>query len=287
MVSGSLPKASLRLRGGEQITITGKVELPPLKAFPEEIPLDVVYEDEDLAVINKPAGMAVHAGSGKGESGGRRTLVNALLYRFGTLSNVGGELRPGIVHRLDKETSGLILVAKNDRAHRKLAELFSQREIKKTYLALVQGWMPEDRGTINLPISRDLVRRQRMTTRRSSGRAAITHWKVMQRYQGKQGKFSLLEVNIETGRTHQIRAHLSSLGHPVAGDTLYGASSANRNSGYGGTASDSASLERNFLHSFKLQFQHPIKNTPLSFQQPLPQELSEFLRRIRDEQGPG
>src|SRR5262249_9689118 len=140
-VNSSLPKPSLKLRGGEEIVITGEVELPPLRAFPEDIPLDVIYEDESLAVINKPAGMRVHAGSGKDDAGNRGTMVNALLHRFNQLSQVGGELRPGIVHRLDKETSGLVLVAKSDLAHRKLAEQFSRREIKKTYIALVHGWM--------------------------------------------------------------------------------------------------------------------------------------------------
>ena len=275
-IQGVVPKASLRLRGGEEIVISGQVELPPLRAFPEDIPLDVVYEDDDVAVINKPAGMSVHAGSGKGEAGSRGTLVNALLHRFGTLSNVGGELRPGIVHRIDKETSGLLVVAKNDKAHRKLAQQFARRQVKKTYLALVHGWMDQDRGTIRSPIARDLLRRERMTTRRSDGRPAITHWRVLKRYQGKHGKFSLLEVKIETGRTHQIRVHLSSLGHAVAGDVLYGAPREIR--GYLGTPSHSASLGRHFLHASALQFEHPIKNTPLSFEQPLPAELENFLR---------
>jgi 23S rRNA pseudouridine1911/1915/1917 synthase len=273
-------KASLRLKGGERITITGEVELPPLKAFPEDIPLDVVYEDDDIAVINKPAGMTVHAGAGKAEAGGQGTLVNALLHRFRKLSQAGGELRPGIVHRIDKDTSGLLIVAKNDKSHLKLARQFSRREIKKTYTALVHGWMHQDQGTISAPISRDLVRRRRMTTRRREGREAVTHWKVLKHYESKRGKFSLLEINIETGRTHQIRVHLSSLGHPVAGDTLYGAPAASR--GYGGTSSNSASLERHFLHASALQFEHPIRHTPLSFKQPLPAELKNFLRKIGD-----
>lgn len=289
LVNGSTPKASMRLRGGEEIIITGAVELPPLRAFAEDIPLDVVYEDESLAVINKPAGMSVHAGSGKDEAGNRGTMVNALLHRFSKLSQVGGEMRPGIVHRLDKETSGLVLVAKSDLAHRRLAEQFSCREVKKTYIALVHGWMKQSKGTINAPISRDLVRRKRMTTRNpgsnpmgkigKSVRDAITHWKVLKEIGGEYGKFSQLEVKIETGRTHQIRVHLASLGHPVAGDTLYGAP---RPESYLGTGSGVASLERNFLHAFELQFQHPISNRPLSFQQPLPAELTEFLHEIGD-----
>lgn len=282
-VNGAAPKPSLKLRGGEEIVITGAVELPPLKAFPEDIPLDVVYEDESLAVINKPAGMSVHAGSGKDQAGNRGTMVNALLHRFNQLSQLGGELRPGIVHRLDKETSGLVLVAKSDLAHRKLAEQFSRREIKKTYIALVHGWMKTSHGTINAPISRDPVRRARMTTRHSSpsrpGREAVTHWQVKKQIEGPYGKFTLLEVLIETGRTHQIRVHLASIGHPVAGDTLYGAP---RPQSYLGTRSEVASLERNFLHAFEIQFRHPISNRGLSFQQALPAELIEFLQLIGD-----
>jgi 23S rRNA pseudouridine1911/1915/1917 synthase len=279
LLNGGVPKPSLRLRGGEQIAITGAVQLPPLRAFPEDIPLDVIYEDEALAVINKPAGMTVHAGSGKNDAGNRGTLVNALLHRFNRLSQVGGEIRPGIVHRLDKETSGLVLVARTDLAHRRLAEQFSRREVKKTYIALAHGWMKAAGGTINAPVSRDPVRRSRMTTRRAGGREAITHWKVQRQIEGRYGKFSLLEVRIETGRTHQIRVHLASIGHPVAGDALYGAP---RPQSYLGTASGVASLERNFLHAFAIQFRHPISNRPLSFQQPLPAELNEFLHRIGD-----
>lgn len=289
LLNGAVAKASMRLRGGEEITITGQVALPPLKAFAEAIPLDVVYEDADLAVVNKPAGMAVHAGSGKSDARNRGTLVNALLHRFGAtaMSSAGGELRPGIVHRLDKDTSGLIVVAKTDAAHRALAQQFAARRVKKTYLALVHGWMTptptpkqapkQAQGTVNAPISRDRARRARMTTRRGAagkpGRAAVTHWKVMKNIEGVAGKFSLLEVTIETGRTHQIRVHLASLGHPVVGDTLYGAP---RKLGYGETAS----LGRNFLHASGIQFQHPTTHEALAFRQPLPDELKKFFRRI-------
>lgn len=277
LVNGSFPKASSRLRGGEAIEITGAVTLPPLKAFPEDIPLDVVYEDDDLIVINKPAGMTVHAGSGKDESGGKGTLVNALLHRFNQLSKVGGELRPGIVHRLDKGTSGLLVVAKTDKAHRKLAQQFSRRQTQKTYIALVHGWMPQASGTITAPISRDVVRRTRMTTRRTQGREAVTHWKTLKQMDGPYGKLALLEVRIETGRTHQIRVHLSSLGHPVVGDTLYGAPRELRPAQ---TKEKSASLPRNFLHAAAIQFKHPVKDTPLRFEQPLPADLDLFLRKI-------
>jgi 23S rRNA pseudouridine1911/1915/1917 synthase len=277
MVDGKSPKPSFHLRGGEKIEILGAVERPPLRAIAEEIPLDIVYEDNDVAVINKPSGMMVHAGAGATDDDRNRgTLVNALLHRFGSLSGVGGELRPGIVHRLDKETSGLILVAKNDSAHRKLAAEFSNRQVKKTYTALVQGWLKIDRGTITSPISRDAVRRVRMTTRRSGGREAITHFEVQQRIQSSFGKFTLLTLKIDTGRTHQIRVHMASLGHPVVGDTLYGATREFRSQ-----TGDSISLSRNFLHAAVLQFTHPHTGSVLVFSCPIPEQLSEFLRLLK------
>ncbi|HEV3041048.1 MAG TPA: RluA family pseudouridine synthase [Candidatus Angelobacter sp.] len=281
LIRGHSPKPSFRLHGGEEVTVTGAVELPPLKAFPEDIPLNIIYEDQDLAVINKPAGMSVHAGSGKDDAGSRGTLVNALLYRLNQLSQLGGELRPGIVHRLDKETSGLLIAAKNDKAHRKLAGQFLKREISKTYIALVHGGMSADHGSMNTPISRDLARRARMTTRRSGGRNALTHWKILHPIDGPYGKFSLLEVRIETGRTHQIRVHLSSIGHPVVGDTLYGAPREiprARKSSI--DEPQSVSLARNFLHASALEFQHPLKGIPLKFECPLPLELKNILAQI-------
>jgi 23S rRNA pseudouridine1911/1915/1917 synthase len=276
LVNDSAAKASLRLRGGERIAILGEVKSPPLRAMAEEIPLDIVYEDDDLAVVNKAAGMMVHAGAGATEDERNRgTLVNALLHRFGRLSGMGGELRPGIVHRLDKATSGLIVVAKNDEAHRRLAAQFAQRVVKKTYVALVHGWMKQDRGTISTSISRDRMRRTRMTTKRSGGREAITHYTVQQRIDSKYGKFTLLEVRIDTGRTHQIRVHLASLRHPVVGDTLYGAPREMKAKNDG-----SVSLLRNFLHAAALRLQHPRSSVELSFARGLPEELEGFLRKI-------
>lgn len=282
LVDGKSTRASLQLRGGEHIEIVGEVDRPPLRAIAEEIPLDVIYEDDDLAVVNKPAGMMVHAGAGATEDERNRgTLVNALLHRFATLSGVGGELRPGIVHRLDKETSGLIVVAKNDIAHRKLSAEFSGRKVKKTYVTLVHGWLKNDKGTISSPISRDAVRRIRMTTRRSSGREAITKYIVEKKIESEFGKFTLLKIKIETGRTHQIRVHMASLGHPVVGDALYGAPREIR-----GKAGPMLSLSRNFLHSAELQFEHPRRGELLIFSSPLPDLLVEFLRHLETNLSP-
>jgi 23S rRNA pseudouridine1911/1915/1917 synthase len=283
-VNDAPAKASLKLRGGERIVVLGSAERPPLRAIAEEIPLDVIYEDGDLAIINKPAGMMVHAGAGATEDQRNRgTLVNALLHHFAALSAIGGEMRPGIVHRLDKETSGLIAVAKNDAAHRKLAAQFASREVKKKYIALVHGWIKKDSGTISASISRDRVRRVRMTTRQSGGREAVSHYKVVRRLDSAFGRFTLVEVKIDTGRTHQIRVHLSSLGHPVVGDSLYGAPR-EMNAGRGKRESSRAiSLARNFLHAAQLELVHPRTGASLAFKSPLPAELQAFLATIESD----
>jgi 23S rRNA pseudouridine1911/1915/1917 synthase len=291
LVDGERKKASLRLRGGETILITGDPHPAPLKATPEAIPLDIVYEDNDLAVVNKPAGMMVHAGSGQTEDArSRGTLVNALLHRFQSLSSTGGDLRPGIVHRLDKETSGLIVVAKNDHAHAALGAMFSGRRIRKTYLALVHGEVERDKGTISAAIGRDPVRRTRMTARPTqNARSAVSHYDVVRRLATRFGKFTLLKVRIETGRTHQIRVHLASIGHPVAGDTLYGAagqlSLQTPPESRPARKSDQAErlrLGRNFLHAAELEFEHPVTHGKLELKSPLPPELEAFLTRLDD-----
>jgi 23S rRNA pseudouridine1911/1915/1917 synthase len=283
-IDGEPAKGKQKLKGGELVEIEGEPHPQPLNAEPEDIPLTVIYEDDDLAVIDKPAGMMVHAGSGAPEHN-RGTLVNALLYYFGKgaeqLSSVGGALRPGIVHRLDKQTSGLIVVAKNDLIHRKLGEMFSERRLRKNYLALAQGWVERDEGTISLPISRDVVRRTRMTTRRAGGRTAVSHWKVLERVEGAFGRFTLLEVRIETGRTHQIRVHLQALGHPVVGDTLYGAPRVLRRKAAAHVEAEDLSLDRNFLHAAELEFTHPRSGKKLNLRAELPAELAEFLERLR------
>jgi 23S rRNA pseudouridine1911/1915/1917 synthase len=288
LVNNAPAKASLKLRGDERISILGPAERPPLRAIAEEIPLDIVYEDDDLAVINKPAGMMVHAGAGATDDARNRgTLVNALLHHFATLSGVGGETRPGIVHRLDKETSGLILVAKNDDAHRKLTAQFSRREVKKTYIALVHGWPKKDSGTISASISRDRARRTRMTTRLSGGREAVSHYKVLRHVESVYGKLSLIEVKIDTGRTHQIRVHMASLGHPVAGDKLYGAPAELkpdlRSTPRGKTTTlPTLSLPRNFLHAAELKFAHPRSGKTISLAAPLPNELKGYLAKLEE-----
>jgi 23S rRNA pseudouridine1911/1915/1917 synthase len=273
LVNGVAGKASQHVRAGELVELLEEPAAPPLRAMAEEIPLDIVYEDDDLAVINKPAGMMVHAGAGAtDDERNRGTLVNALLHHFEELSGVGGGLRPGIVHRLDRATSGLILVAKNDAAHGRLAAQFAARQVKKTYVALVHGHLKQDQGTISSSISRDRVRRTRMTTRRAGGREAVTHYTVTRRIGSGQGKFTLLEVRIDTGRTHQIRVHLASLGHPVVGDALYGAPREIKGL--------SVSLSRNFLHAARLEFRHPGSGEVIALERGLPGELREFLELV-------
>ena len=291
-VNGVAEKASLKLRGGESIEITGEAHPAPLKAMAEDIPLLVVYEDADLAVVNKPAGMMVHAGAGQNEDARNNgTLVNALLFRFKKLSATGGDLRPGIVHRLDKDTSGLIVVAKNDRAHQALAEMFASRQIKKTYIALVQGEVERPRGSITAEVGRDPLRRTRMTTRPTeNSRSAVSHYEVVRRFANRFGKYTLVKVRIETGRTHQIRVHMASIGHPVVGDTLYGAAGQQTDQVASQAATSKAArrksdperlrLGRNFLHAARLEFPHPKTGKVLELEAPLPAELEAFLEQL-------
>jgi 23S rRNA pseudouridine1911/1915/1917 synthase len=285
-VDGKYAKASHKLRGGEKISILADPQPPPLRAIAEAIPLEIVYEDEDLAVVNKPAGMMVHAGSGLTEDDRNRgTLVNALLHHIGELSNSSGPLRPGIVHRLDKQTSGLIVVAKNDAAHAKLSGLFSRRQVRKLYLALVHGALKKDSGTVNAAISRDVIRRTRMTTKREGGRSAVSHWQVLRRVAGPYGNFTLLAVRIETGRTHQIRVHMASLGHPVVGDTLYGAPGSITPVPSGRKLRQDnllprLALDRNFLHAAELEFAHPRTGKRIALASQLPADLKDFLGRL-------
>jgi 23S rRNA pseudouridine1911/1915/1917 synthase len=265
-ISERLARRAQRVMPGDIINIE-ILPRPPLRAAPEEIPLDVLYEDEDLIVVNKPAGMVVHAGAGAA----RGTLVNALLHHFGKLSSLGGNLRPGIVHRLDRGTSGAMVAARNDVAHRLLAEQFRSRAVSKTYVALLHGRMSRDAGTIERPISRDPQRRTRMTARLGHGRAAQTDWRVLLRL----GNLSLIEAEPRTGRTHQIRAHFAAAGHPLVGDTLYGAP---RQVRAGGASLNP--LGRVFLHAARLSFAHPRTGATIEVRAPLDPGLREYLKEL-------
>ncbi|HET6930131.1 MAG TPA: RluA family pseudouridine synthase [Candidatus Acidoferrum sp.] len=270
ILNGKAAKGSHNVRTSDVVEVT-PTPRPAMKAEAEQIPLDILYEDDDLIAVNKAAGMTVHAGAGNS----RGTLVNALLGRGQALSQGGDPVRPGIVHRIDKETSGILLVAKNDFAHAKLAESFRERTIEKTYIALVQGILTEDRGRIELPIARDPVRRNRMTAKRTASlpnaRAARTDWRVL----AKIDSTTLVQVQLHTGRTHQIRVHFSALRHPVVGDTLYGAS--------GQLVVGNSSLPalgRNFLHAAKLGFQQPRTGQTIQLAAPLPGELRTYLAKL-------
>jgi 23S rRNA pseudouridine1911/1915/1917 synthase len=268
-VDGVVRRASYRVEAGEGVAIEIPPP-PPAAVAAEAIPLEILYEDEDLAVINKPAGMTVHPGAGADLG----TMVSALLHHFGGdrgLSAVGGPLRPGIVHRLDRDTSGAIVIAKNDLTHRKLVEDFRARRVAKTYLALLHGRIKGEAGTVDLPIARDLRRPSRMTARRREGRAARTDWRVRLRLNG----FTLIEADLRTGRTHQIRAHFAALGCPVLGDTLYGAPRRERV----GTEL-LPPLARNFLHSARLGFVHPRTGKPIDARAPVPPELVRYLEAL-------
>ncbi|HEV3198662.1 MAG TPA: RluA family pseudouridine synthase [Bryobacteraceae bacterium] len=273
LIDGRRERASHLVRVGETIDVE-PAEAPPLHATPEAIPLTVLYEDDDVVAIDKPAGMVVHAGAGVHAG----TLVNALLHRFGALSGVGGELRPGIVHRLDRFTSGVLLVAKNDAAHQRLAAQFSGRLVEKVYLALVHGKVKQESGRIERPIARDPVRRVRMTARLAEGRAAWSEYRCLRRFAPQAARasgFTLLEVRIGTGRTHQIRVHLSSLGHPVVGDTLYGAPE---------KVEGRPPLRRYFLHAHRIRFQLPSTGAEISVISPLPPELEVWMQGLSSEQ---
>ncbi len=248
LVNGSAAKASLILRGGESIQVD-PAELPPLKATPENLPIEILYQDDSVIAINKPAGLTVHAGAGAHEG----TLVNRLVHHFQSLSKLGGDLRPGIVHRLDKGTSGVLLVARNDAAHRALAEQFASRTTEKIYIAVVQGIVKHDSGRITKPITRDPVHRTRMTAKLDRGRDALTDFRVLKRFENT----TLLEVRIGTGRTHQIRAHMASIRHPVLGDRLYGARPA----------------ERIFLHAWKISFISAATGERITVEAPVPPEF--------------
>jgi 23S rRNA pseudouridine1911/1915/1917 synthase len=267
LLRGHELRASYLLRGGETLTVE-PAGLRPLRAEPEALPLTILYEDPDVVAIDKPAGMVVHAGAGHD----RGTVVNALLHRFGSLSSLNGELRPGIVHRLDRDTSGVLVVARNDRAHQALAAQFQTRVVEKHYLALVHGRMKQPSGRITDPITRDPQRRTRMTSRLGVGRSAVTEFRMLE----ELGQFSLLAVRIRTGRTHQIRVHLSNLHHPIVGDRLYGAPA---------RVVGLPELPRFLLHAHRLRFQSPASGDWITVESPLPPLFCEILDALRKERG--
>ena len=252
-----------KLAAGDCITLT----LPdpqPIEAQPQNIPLDIVYEDDHLLVVNKPKGMVVHPASGNPDG----TLVNALLYHCrGQLSGVGGAIRPGIVHRIDKDTSGLLVVAKDDLTHQGLSEQMAVHAIHRVYHAVVYGNIRQDTGTIEAPIGRDPRDRKRMAVTPGQGKRACTHWQVLERF----GRFTLLACRLETGRTHQIRVHMAHIGHPLAGDPVYGPRSVIRD------------LQGQCLHAKELGFRHPVTGQEMRFDSPLPAYFTTFLERLRKE----
>lgn len=266
-VNGTIARASLKLKKGDKIILT----MPPpeiLEAGAEDIPVAIVFEDENLIVINKPAGMVVHPGAGV-HSG---TLVNALLHHCrGSLSSIGGVIRPGIVHRLDKDTSGLIVVAKNDNAHQKLAAQLKEKTARRTYIALVEGQPKEAEGTVTAPIGRHPVKRKEMAIV-ENGRNAVTHFKALKYFQ----RFTLMECSLETGRTHQIRVHMASLNLPVAGDIVY-----NRKTSGTLEGRHKLGLSGQALHAAKLSFTHPVTGLLLEFQAELPQDFERLLAKLK------
>ena len=259
-VDGRAVSKSYKLAGGEDVAVT-LPEPEPVEAVPQDIPLDVVYEDADVIVVNKPSGMVVHPAPGHPDG----TLVNALLYHCaGTLSGVGGALRPGIVHRIDRDTSGLIIAAKNDAAHQYLSAQLADHTLARTYECIVVGKLREDRGTVDAPIARHPTDRKRMAVV-AGGREAVTHWEVIARYPG----YTHVRCRLETGRTHQIRVHMAYIGHPILGDTVYGAKK------------EVPGLTGQCLHAVGLRFLHPRTHEVVELSCPLPEEFTRMLQKIR------
>jgi len=250
-----------RIKQGDRVTLSVNERIP-LSAEPEDIKVNIIYEDDDVIIVDKERGMVVHPA--KGNTSG--TLVNALLWH--TSLCAGGAVRPGIVHRIDKNTSGLLVVTKNDNAHESLAGQFAAHTITRRYQAIVLGGFREDEGTVDAPLGRDPKNRLKQAVQ-AGGRDALTHWRVIERLTGRPGVYTLLELRLETGRTHQIRAHMAHIGHPVLGDDLYG------------TARGPAAREGQFLHAFELGFDHPKTGERLLFESPLPPYFTEMLEKLR------
>lgn len=262
-INGIVPKPAYKVQVGDEVYI--QIDPPKettLKA--QEIPIEIIYEDEDIIVVNKPKGLVVHPGNGNPDG----TLVNAIMAKCKEgLSGIGGEIRPGIVHRLDKDTSGLLIVAKNDKAHIAMSEQIKDRKVKKTYIALVKGIVAEKEATINMPIGRSTKDRKKMAVTKN-GKEAITHFKVLNRYQRNKNTCSLLEVKIDTGRTHQIRVHMAQIGHPIIGDSVYS------------SGKNEFEIEGQCLHAQKLEFKHPITGKLMQLEAPLPLYFQTLLKQL-------
>lgn len=260
LVNGKKTKNSYKVATGDVITIEDSEPKEDFKLKPQKINLDVIYEDDDIIIINKEKGMVVHPGNGNPDG----TLANAILERCkDSLSGIGGVVRPGIVHRIDKDTSGLVIVAKNDNAHLNISKQIQERKVTKTYIALVRGNIKENEATINMPIGRSTQDRKKMAVTKK-GKEAITHFKVLKRYDG----FTLLEVKIETGRTHQIRVHLAQIGYPIVGDVVYS------------NGKNPFNVKGQMLHAQKLEFVHPTTNKLVSYEAPLPEYFSNVLKML-------
>ena len=262
LVNGEKKKTAYKVSNGDIITLE-KEEPKEIELKAQNIPIDIVYEDDDIIVVNKPKGMVVHPANGNPDG----TLVNAIMAICkDSLSGIGGEIRPGIVHRLDKDTSGLLIVAKNDKAHVNMSEQIKNHEVKKTYIALVRGVVKENEATIDMPIGRSTSDRKKMAVMKT-GRNAVTHIKVLKRY----NKYTLLQVNIETGRTHQIRVHLSYIGYPIIGDCTY----SNGKNEFG--------VVGQCLHAKCLEFKHPITGAEMKLEAPLPKYFEEIIQKLDKE----
>lgn len=262
LVNGKKQKVAYKINIDDVVTVVPE-EIKEISIEAEDIPIDVIYEDKDIIVVNKPKGMVVHPANGNYNG----TLVNAIMGMCKeTLSGIGGELRPGIVHRLDKDTSGLLIIAKNDKAHVKMSDQIKNHEVKKTYIALVRGVIKENEATIDMPIGRSTSDRKKMAVNKE-GKNAITHIKVLKRYD----KYTLLQVNIETGRTHQIRVHLSYIGYPIIGDTTY----SNGKNEFG--------VVGQCLHAKSLEFKHPITGKEMKLEAPLPEYFQDIINKLDNE----
>jgi 23S rRNA pseudouridine1911/1915/1917 synthase len=271
-VNDTFKKAGYIVKSGD--IIQSHIPPPqPIACRPEPMALSILFEDADIIVVDKPPGMVVHPAAGN-QSG---TLVNALLHHCTDLKDIGGKLRPGIVHRLDKDTSGCIVIAKNNVAHEALTNQFKERQVKKQYLALVYGSMKAPDGIIDSPIGRHLVDRKKMSTKTRKGRTTETHWKIKERFPG----LSLLEIDLKTGRTHQIRVHCASIGHPVVGDATYGGRKKWKEISSSSMQNIVRPVKRQMLHAWRLAFTHPATGESVRFESPIPEDLASLLAALR------